>query len=127
MKCKRCYSYAINHHNHGRDGSGEELCDVCYWRNIAETRLQCVKECERYITGLKERTLWLEKRINQFEKTLKTANSQAEHFEREWYLRGDKIELLEEAAGLALGYASKGDFDSADEVLRRAKEANREC
>ena len=46
MKCKRCHSYAINHHNHGRDGSGEELCDVCYWRNIAETRLQKIKQLE---------------------------------------------------------------------------------
>ena len=45
--CKRCYSYAINHHNHGRDGSGEELCDVCYWRNIAETRLQKINQLEK--------------------------------------------------------------------------------
>lgn len=47
VKCKRCYSYAINHHNHGRDGSGEELCDVCYWRNIAETRLQKINQLEK--------------------------------------------------------------------------------
>ena len=36
-KCKRCGSYAINHHKHGRDGSDDELCDVCYWRKRAET------------------------------------------------------------------------------------------
>ena len=35
-KCARCGSYAINHHSHGRDGSGPELCDVCYWRSRAE-------------------------------------------------------------------------------------------
>lgn len=46
MKCKRCHSYAINHHCHGRDGSGEDLCDVCYWRNIAETRLQKITYLE---------------------------------------------------------------------------------
>ena len=46
MKCKRCRSYAINHHCHGRDGSGEDLCDVCYWRNIAETRLQKITQLE---------------------------------------------------------------------------------
>lgn len=46
MKCKRCRSYAINHHCHGRDGSGEDLCDVCYWRNIAETRLQKITHLE---------------------------------------------------------------------------------
>ncbi len=35
----------------------------------------------------------------------------------------DRIRRLEEAGGLALGYAAKGDFDSADEVWRKAKEA----
>ena len=36
MKCKRCGSHAINHHLHDRDGSGPDLCDVCYWRDRAE-------------------------------------------------------------------------------------------
>lgn len=31
----------------------------------------------------------------QLRESLKKANSQAEHFEREWYLRGDRIEVLE--------------------------------
>lgn len=35
-QCKRCGSYAINHHAHGRDGSDPDLCDVCYWRSRAE-------------------------------------------------------------------------------------------
>jgi hypothetical protein len=35
----------------------------------------------------------------------------------------DRIKRLEEAGGLALGYASKGDFESADEVWTTAKEA----
>lgn len=30
-----CGSYAINHNCHGRDGSDEDLCDVCYWRKRA--------------------------------------------------------------------------------------------
>lgn len=30
--CKHCYSYAINPHLNGRDGSCPDLCDVCYWR-----------------------------------------------------------------------------------------------
>ena len=34
--CKRCYSFAINHHLYGRDGSDEDLCDVCYWRKRAD-------------------------------------------------------------------------------------------
>ena len=36
-QCKRCGSYAINHHCHGRDGSDVDLCDVCYWRKRAES------------------------------------------------------------------------------------------
>lgn len=34
-----------------------------------------------------------------------------------------RIKRLEEAAELALGYAAKGDFESADNVLAKAKEA----
>ena len=36
MKACKCGSYAINHHCHGRDGSDDDLCDVCYWRKRAE-------------------------------------------------------------------------------------------
>ena len=36
-RCKKphCGSWAINHHSHGRDGSDDDLCDVCYWRKRA--------------------------------------------------------------------------------------------
>ncbi len=34
----------------------------------------------------------------------------------------DRIKRLEEGGRLALGYASKGDFESADEVWLKAKE-----
>lgn len=33
----------------------------------------------------------------------------------------ERAKRLEEAAGLALGYAAKGDFETADEVLKEAK------
>jgi hypothetical protein len=36
-------------------------------------------------------------RIAKLESALKKANSQAEHFEREWYLRGDELESAFEA------------------------------
>jgi hypothetical protein len=36
MTCKRCGSFAINHHCHGRDGTDKDLCDVCFWRKRAE-------------------------------------------------------------------------------------------
>jgi DNA repair ATPase RecN len=35
----------------------------------------------------------------------------------------ERIKRLEYAGGLALGYAAKGDFESADEVWLKAKEA----
>jgi hypothetical protein len=32
-KCKRCRSYSINPHLHGRtEGEDLDLCDVCYWK-----------------------------------------------------------------------------------------------
>jgi len=35
--CKRCGSFAINQHMHGREkGIDLDLCDVCYWRKRAE-------------------------------------------------------------------------------------------
>ena len=43
--------------------------------------------------------------------------------ERELNAANERIKRLEEAGGLALGYASKGDFESADEVWHKAKEA----
>lgn len=36
MRCKRCFSYAINPHMNGRDKTDLDLCDVCYWRKRAE-------------------------------------------------------------------------------------------
>jgi hypothetical protein len=33
----------------------------------------------------------------------------------------ERVKTLEEAAGLALGYAAKGDFETADEVMNKAK------
>lgn len=37
-KCKRCGSHAINENEHGREpGKDLDLCDVCYWRNVAES------------------------------------------------------------------------------------------
>ena len=43
--------------------------------------------------------------------------------ERELDAANDRIKRLEESGGLALGYASKGDFESANEVWLKAKEA----
>lgn len=59
-------------------------------------------------------------RIERLEASLRKANSQAEHFEREWYLRGDRIEQLErenavlekrlqEIQRMCLGYQEEHD------------------
>ena len=45
--CSRCASYAINHQCHGRDGSGDTLCDVCYWRGKAELAEIQVKKLKK--------------------------------------------------------------------------------
>lgn len=83
MRCKRCGSYAINHNLHGRDGSGKDLCDVCYWREKAEGSLSIEKMGARIKTletcienmGINEhdlmmtqQTLFNERRILQEEK-----------------------------------------------------------
>ena len=60
------------------------------------------------------------------ERELNAANStirQQQLLDEENLRLQDRIKRLEEAGGLALGYAAKGDFDSADEVWRKAKEA----
>ena len=41
---------------------------------------------------------------------------------RELNRMADRINKLEEAGSLALGYAAKGDLESADEVWNKAKE-----
>lgn len=60
MRCTRCGSQAINPSHHGRDGTRLDLCDVCYWRSLAEgTRQEKSKitedaeriQFERWITA----------------------------------------------------------------------------
>jgi D-alanine-D-alanine ligase-like ATP-grasp enzyme len=52
--------------------------------------------------------------IERLQSALKTANDQTEHFEREWYLRGDDIEQLR-----AERDALKADAERWREVRRR--------
>ena len=50
VSCKRCMSYAINPHTHGRGENDLDLCDVCYWRNRAENYTEAIEfivdECD---------------------------------------------------------------------------------
>ena len=45
-QCKRCHSCAINPSQHGRDGTRLDLCDVCFWRNVAEERANRIARLE---------------------------------------------------------------------------------
>ena len=45
-QCKRCKSYAINPSQHGRDGTRLDLCDVCFWRDVAEERADRIARLE---------------------------------------------------------------------------------
>ena len=62
----------------------------------------------------------------RFERELNAANAiirQQQLLDEENLRLQERIKRLEEGGGLALGYASKGDFESADEVWLKAKEA----
>lgn len=62
--------------------------------------------------------------ISLLRECLKKANEQTEHFEREWYLRGDEIERLRAAIKQTLdenGHLSDGDVCTLI-VLKRAIE-----
>jgi len=67
MKCKICYSYAINHNLHDRDGSDPDLCDVCYWKKRAEAHAQLVEALKAIIKEdddeLKEKNIGLQEPI----------------------------------------------------------------
>ncbi len=58
-----------------------------------------------------------DKIIKSLEKSLKTANNNHEHFEKEYYLRGDVIERLEHALGHQMTVAG--------EMLRQAEKSGR--
>lgn len=65
----------------------------------------------------------LRKEVERLTACLKTANAQAEHFEREWYLRGDEVERLREDAerldwlsDIALSMDAVSDPDSFTQV-----------
>ena len=51
-KCKVCGSFAINHHLHGRDGSDDELCDVCFWVKRAKSHDELVQMNQDLLNAL---------------------------------------------------------------------------
>jgi hypothetical protein len=68
----------------------------------------------------------LEKQLKQANEHLNESNKiirQQQLLDEENLMLKNRIKRLEYAGGLALGYAAKGDFESADEVWLKAKEA----
>ena len=54
-QCANCSSHAINPECHGRDkGADLELCDVCYWRKIAENNQDIVKKALAVLISAKD-------------------------------------------------------------------------
>lgn len=74
-----------------------------------------------------DRVIELERENKRLTEALLKANSQAEHFEREWYLRGDEIERLRElsdemfsamTAALLLAPHSSGAYSVLNDAVK---------
>ena len=62
-QCKRCGSYAVNPHNHGRKERVDlDLCDVCYWRYRAEQATDRIRDMLKADDGqaFKEARKWMD-------------------------------------------------------------------
>jgi len=67
--------------------------------------LRMLAEDLHSLSGTNKYSTAMSKAADEIERAhaaLKNANAQAEHFEREWYLRGDRVEALEGAIGKAI-------------------------
>ena len=72
-KCKRCGSYAINAFLRDQCETGMDLCDVCYWRQKAESEAaRCANYCDQIEHLLSER--------NQYRAAAKAANQCADYW-----------------------------------------------
>lgn len=82
-----------------------------------------------------DRVIELERENKRLTKCLLKANAQAEHFEREWYLRGDEIERLRElsdemlsamTAALMLAPHNCGTYSLLDEAIKSLRKPSHE-
>ena len=64
MKQCKCGSWAINLHLHGRDGSDDDLCDVCYWSTRAERLTREIAELKA------DRDSWIEQASQRAQETV---------------------------------------------------------
>ena len=65
MKVCECGSYAINPRQHGREeGRRLDLCDVCYWRTIAEEKTQPQQRAVEFAADA-ARYQWLKNNVGE--------------------------------------------------------------
>ncbi len=97
MKCPTCGESEPGTGNCGTsDSDTKALCKVqpeCSCRNESQ---ECTEASNCRVLKMFEPTITAVAVDEQFAVLIKKANDQAEHFEREWYLRGDELEALEQ-------------------------------
>ena len=68
MRQCNCGSFAINPHQHGRDETDLNLCDVCYWRKRADA-IQLKEETKRVISIEETKQLQYQYKIDSLRAT----------------------------------------------------------
>lgn len=87
---------------------------------------QTIQDVAMIVRNGIDRIIELERENKRLTEALKNANTQAEHFEREWYLRGDEIDRLRElsdemfatmVAALSLMQKDSGAYGLLDDAI----------
>jgi hypothetical protein len=83
-----------------------------------------------YMSGLHDGKKLAKKEQGEIERltaALKKANEQAEHFEREWYLRGDELEKLKQERGEPVATVVARQYDDGTHAGNALDWAGRNC
>lgn len=81
---------------------GQVCCGDGVWSGHPDEPPEC---CGQPLTLADDIRALLD-RLKAAEENVRRSNAQAEHFEREWYLRGDEIERLRGALAIARDYVA---------------------
>lgn len=102
-----------------------EKCPKCGQPLRGHWFLQCVIDQRDQLTtklaALKSANAECADKMKRYRSRWLAAHKRIMEMENEAERASECVKRLECAAGLALGYASKGDFETADELLRKAK------
>lgn len=111
------------------DEAADKLEELLRWKGIYGPRLHILEQMYRErqldagagreaaatLDSERKANALLTEEVERLTAVLKNANSQAEDFEREWYLRGDRIEADETLLRQALDALMARDGDGADQ------------